>query len=142
MTSQTPEVDTTEIEDWKEEFWYKIAEWNNAQPEDIDIYANQLEILIEYHIKEQVHQQQQKHREAWLREEIVKLKNMEFKNGLMPLGFGKDPYNKTLQTIIDRYQKELDQDNKKKLSDASGMFDFPNAELDQAELEGGLVDKG
>jgi hypothetical protein len=59
MTHNTRE----RIEDWKEEFWYKIAEWNTAQPEDIDIYANQLEMFIEYHIRERVHQELQKARE-------------------------------------------------------------------------------
>ncbi len=52
MTTQHSEVEG--LEDWKEEFWYKVAEWNNAQPEDIDIYANQLEMLIEYHMREKV----------------------------------------------------------------------------------------
>ena len=95
------------IEDWKEEFWYKVAEWNSASPEDIDIYANQIEMLIEYHMKERVHQELQKARQDWLREEIVKLEGMdahEPNRGIYR--------NEALQTIIDRYQSELDQPNK------------------------------
>lgn len=116
------------VEDWKEEFWYKVAEWNNAQPEDIDIYANQLEMLIEYHMKERVHQELQKARQTWLREEIVKLEGrlipvpkMELSpyttdyQIMMDSGFRLSDaklYNQAIQTIIDRYQSELGQDKK------------------------------
>lgn len=62
----------------------------------------------------------QKARHDWLREEIVKLKDRQRGwLGKEEDGSDRHPNHDELQTIIDRYQ----------------------AELDQAELEGGLVDK-
>lgn len=64
------------------------------------------------------HQELQKDRETWLREEIVKLKGMKKDE----VKWKKDKYdvksvdavlyNRAVQTIIDRYQSELDQPNK------------------------------
>lgn len=101
MTTQ-PEI---EAEDWKEEFWYKVAEWNTAQPEDIDIYANQLEMLIEYHIRERVHQELQKAQEHAV---IWTMRNFETMHK-------EDWGTKTFgEYMLDRYQSELD---KPKLDD-------------------------
>jgi len=62
---------------------------------------------------ELLHQELQKARQLWLREEIVKLEGMkaerfkwDYKEGD---GQYKDGFNEALQTIIDRYQSELDQ---------------------------------
>ena len=62
-----------------------------------------------------IHHQVQKARQDWLREEIEELEGMKIANYPSSL---KDPsgfcqnvgYNKALQTIIDRYHSELDQD--------------------------------
>ena len=65
-------------------------------------------------ITQTFHQELQKARHDWLREEIVKLEGMKrelfvegpgmtYLNGAIP------PHNKCLETIIDRYQSELDQ---------------------------------
>lgn len=55
--------------------------------------------------------QLQKARQDWLREEIVRLEGMKHvaqdKDGLL---FSETNYNQALQTIIDRYHSELDQD--------------------------------
>lgn len=53
-----------------------------------------------------LHQELQKARQDWLREEIVKLENMKV------LGLYSEIKNRVLQPIIDRYQSELDQSNK------------------------------
>ena len=62
-----------------------------------------------------LHHQLQKARHDWRREEIVKLKKME-KSSYFPSHESTDhsliAYNQALQTIIDRYQSELDQDKK------------------------------
>jgi len=67
-------------------------------------------------IMQTLHQELQKARQNWLREEIVKLEGMkaerfkwDYKEGD---GQYKDGFNEALQTIIDRYQSELDQPNK------------------------------
>ena len=68
----------------------------------------------EERLKTFFHQELQKARQSWLREEIVKLEGMKIKElpsslddttGFV-MGHSK---NITLQTIIDRYQSELDQ---------------------------------
>lgn len=58
-----------------------------------------------------IHQELQKARQTWLREEIVKLEGMkaerfkwDYKEGD---GQYKDGFNEALQTIIDRYQYEM-----------------------------------
>jgi hypothetical protein len=33
---------------WREELWYRISEWNNAQPEVIDIHADSVEDFVEH----------------------------------------------------------------------------------------------
>ena len=64
-------------------------------------------------LNETHHQELQKARHDWLREEIVKL--YEAKKDLSKIEFPSEEYarayekNKALQTIIDRYQSELDQ---------------------------------
>lgn len=61
---------------------------------------------------ETFHQELQKARHDWLREEIVKLEGMKvIENKNAPIGFytAQCAINITLQTIIDRYQSELDQ---------------------------------
>lgn len=55
------------------------------------------------------HHQLQKARQTWLREEIVRLEGM--KVGFTDVTF-QNAYNSALQTIINRYQAELDQSNK------------------------------
>jgi len=65
-------------------------------------------------LKSTHHQQLQKARHDWLREEIVKLEGMK-EDGETPLGTQELhetelAYNQALQTIIDRYRSELDQD--------------------------------
>lgn len=75
-------------------------------------------------IKTFIHQQLQKANQDWLREEIVKLGVM--KKEIVPIQYEPNPinvtmayheqtlrigYNQAIQTIIDRYQSELDQDN-------------------------------
>lgn len=61
-----------------------------------------------------LHHQLQKARQDWLREEIVKLERMKEKQQVVSVykNFRDDiyGYNLALQTIIDRYQAELDQD--------------------------------
>ncbi len=61
------------------------------------------------HIRPLLHQELLKARETWLRDEIVKLEGM--KNFTMGT-FTAEAWNHALQTIIDRYQSELDQPNK------------------------------
>ncbi len=73
-----------------------------------------------------LHQELQKARETWLREEIVKLEGMKYKTSYCGYsirsttvdtksavdcinGAEKMGRNQALQTIIDRYQSELDQ---------------------------------
>ena len=60
------------------------------------------------------HHQLQKARTDWLREEIVRLEGMRKKQQAVSVykNFRDDiyGYNLALQTIIDRYSKELDQD--------------------------------
>lgn len=57
-------------------------------------------------------------KEEWLREEIKKLKVSEVKNGTIQKWYGReefitedeaDGFNAAIATIIDRYQKELDE---------------------------------
>lgn len=59
-----------------------------------------------------MHQELQKARESWLREEIVKLKGMKMPFKVSENMELRDIYNEPIQTIIDRYQSELDQANK------------------------------
>ena len=63
--------------------------------------AELCELLL--NLQEQHHQELQKARHDWLREEIVKLEGMKV------LGLYSQIKNNILQTIIDRYQSELDQ---------------------------------
>ena len=74
-----------------------------------------LEILPHFH------HQLQKARQDWLREEIVKLEGMKkptsftgSENAQIESVFFKHEkgYNQALQTIIDRYHSEIDQDKK------------------------------
>ena len=117
MTSQTPEVDTTEVEEVLKEF-NKIldelvgtSEWMVTKSKRNGYTKRLRTILLS---------QQQKHREAWLREEIVKLKKnqedlRESCRGsykIIVLTKEMEGFIDALQTIIDRYQSELDQPNK------------------------------
>ena len=79
---------------------------------------------------EELHHQLQKARQDWLREEIVRLEETKLDTGVIDCGRpgGEacpgcatcgmqeqcvcETYNEALQTIIDRYHSELDQDNK------------------------------
>lgn len=78
-------------------------------------------VFTEY--QESLHHQLQKARYDWLREEIVKLEGMKVENehnseclhNKVPEYCDCDNYikwNQALQTIIDYYQAELNQDNK------------------------------
>lgn len=61
------------------------------------------------------HHQLQKARQDWLREEIVKLERVQYAYTNLDskrLRYEKQTYNKTIQTIIDMHQRELDQDKK------------------------------
>ena len=68
------------------------------------------EDLLETH-----HQELQKARASWLREEIVKLEGEKLGVLARPIFVGANApermriHNQALQTIIDRYQSELDQ---------------------------------
>lgn len=67
--------------------------------------------------KDPHHQELQKVRHDWLREEIVKLEGMKKKkNSIKHFSgngyFNQQGFNQALQTIIDRYHSELDQPNK------------------------------
>ena len=93
---------------------YRGADPDKAQKAYRDRYAWALDIRDFF--KKQLHQQLQKVRQDWLRQEIVKLEGMKQEEpdkidydgtGLSQYGF-----NSALQTIIDRYHSELDQDNK------------------------------
>jgi hypothetical protein len=66
-----------------------------------------IEEVIEY-----IHQERQKARHDWLREEIVKLEKI--KSGIEKFDYDSDERGKCeiLQIIIDRYLSELDQPNK------------------------------
>ena len=60
-----------------------------------------------------LHQELQKARESWLREEVVKLKDRQLGwLGKEEDGSDRHPNYDEIQTIIDRYQSELDQPNK------------------------------
>lgn len=64
---------------------------------------------------EKIHQELQKARHDWLREEIVKLEGEKLGGLARPIFVGANApermriHNRALQTIIDRYQSELDQ---------------------------------
>ena len=61
-------------------------------------------------IEETHHQELQKARHDWLREEIVKLKGMKgMRSGNKNSMYYQSGHSSALQTIIDRYQSELDQ---------------------------------
>lgn len=63
--------------------------------------------------KQTLHQELQKARESWLREEVVKLKDRQLGwLGKEEDGSDRHPNYDEIQTIIDRYQSELDQPNK------------------------------
>ena len=72
---------------------------------------------IKQWLRTTLHQELQKARQDWLREEIVRLEGM--KNTVSALDLEgndigelqKEAFNHALQTIIDRYHSELDQDN-------------------------------
>ena len=62
-------------------------------------------------IDELIHQELQKARHDWLREEIVKLEGKQFAYTDLDskrLRYEKQAYNRALQTIIDRYLLELE----------------------------------
>ena len=94
-------------EDWKEEFWYKVAEWNTASPEDIDIYANQLEMLVEYHIREAVNTRTQ---------EVVEIAESR-KATISPIDdahtfYNKQSWNAAINDIISSLSPEVKDDSK------------------------------
>lgn len=62
-------------------------------------------------IKNKVHQELQKVRHDWLREEIVKLEGMKFPNDTVDedMYYKKEGRNNAIEQIIHRYQSELDQ---------------------------------
>jgi hypothetical protein len=65
-------------------------------------------------VKRFIHQELQKARHDWLREEIVKLDGTKREMfvegpGMTYLNVAIPPYNQAIQTIIDRYLLELDQ---------------------------------
>jgi hypothetical protein len=103
------------IEDISRKFNNKLALQLTPSNDTITAVRTARKLFEEYLITH--HQQLQKARETWLREEIVKLKGMKIKElpsslddttGFV-MGHSK---NITIQTIIDRYQSELDQPNK------------------------------
>lgn len=123
MTSQTPkETQDTDVEEVVEEVaghlqhLLTIAEGK----EEIEQWNTHAANLINA-VTKVLHHQLQKARHDWLREEIVKLEGMKMANehnseclhNEAPEYCDCDNYikwNKSLQTIIDRYQAELDQD--------------------------------
>ena len=110
---------TREVEEWEQEF--------DEMPFGITIPFNQDMMWGEKEgfeadgreefkqwLHTTLHHQLQKDRQDWLREEIVKLEGMRER-----AQFGRETsweiehangHNQTLQTIIDRYQEELNQD--------------------------------
>ncbi len=97
---------------------YRGADPDKAQKAYRDRYAWALDIRDFF--KKQHHQQLQKARQDWLREEIVKLEGMKKEHhhdwckqtaplNLASCGCWKD-WNWSLQTIIDRYHSDLDQE--------------------------------
>ena len=99
MTSQTPEERIADVE---KILGKPFATW---MPEPT-VNSTVLYGYPKEHLEQSFHHQQQKHRETWLREEIVKLKSMfRYERSMSATMF-----DQALQTIIDRYQSELDQD--------------------------------
>lgn len=100
------------IEDFKETIVFE-TEYEEGMRCHYQDAVNWLRKILERN-QELLHQELQKARHDWLREEIVKLEEMKIKElpsslhdttGFV-MGHSK---NLTLQTIIDRYQSELDQ---------------------------------
>ncbi len=97
--------------DWQE-FWYKESkntEQSYLTPDTHGIVIDYLKELYKSH-----HQELQKARQDWLREEIVKLEGMKRDccAGIGPcdeICRATNEGNHIIQTIIDRYQSELDQ---------------------------------
>ena len=121
MTSQTPEEthNTREVEGMMDKFldaeikWVDIENGLGKYMLASQVIEQARKVFTEY--QESLHHQLQKARQDWLREEIVKLEGMktaDYPSSLAdPVGFTKClSKNNTLQTIIGRYQAELDQD--------------------------------
>ena len=104
------------IEDFKETviFETKYEEGMRCHYQDA---VNWLRKILERN-QELLHQELQKARHDWLREEIVKLEGEKLGGLARPIFVGANApermriHNEALQTIIDRYQSELDQHNK------------------------------
>ena len=96
-------------------------------PEVVSSIAH-YDLFLKEELTNLLHHQLQKARQDWLREEIVRLEGMKnivgsqteissneslvkMVKNVMELK-GEMAYNQALQTIIDRYQSELDQPNK------------------------------
>lgn len=100
------------IEDFKETVIFE-TEYEEGMRCHYQDAVNWLRKILERN-QELLHQELQKARHDWLREEIVKLKGMkreEFEN--LPAEDWSEHigFNQALQTIIDRYLSELDQPN-------------------------------
>lgn len=80
-----------------------IIEYVIKSRDDLGVYN----YVIRETLTKMLHQELQKARQSWLREEIVKLEGMKV------LGLYSQIKNNILQTIIDRYQSELDQPHNK-----------------------------
>ena len=88
-----------------------IIEYVIKSRDDLGVYN----YVIRETLTKMLHQELQKARHDWLREEIVKLEGMKQPITIedrVESAFASiewDKYNQALQTIIDRYSSELDQ---------------------------------
>ena len=88
-----------------------IIEYVIKSRDDLGVYN----YVIRETLTKMLHQELQKARHDWLREEIVKLEGMKqpiTTEDRVESDFASiewDKYNQALQTIIDRYSSELDQ---------------------------------
>lgn len=114
---QIPNIEEThntrEVEELKKEF---IAEYKAGHKEGgmrSYLFTGQNGSLIADWWIEKLHHQLQKARQDWLQEEIVRLEGMKTGAELRSGDYSEHRgigFDKALQTIIDRYHSELDQD--------------------------------